>query len=249
MCIPREKRKRANDAFRLFSRKDTFLTFLLRCDRKRADGKFFVLLSFALFGGVKAHSSSSRLLILLLLLFFFVCVRVCVLCGQVVLSSSIFFPKDRTKKTLVLTLIIRRRMGKELSSALKRKLEKEKDETEKKAAAFAELEENYCYLENAATNGQLDELKYLVEEAKVSLHEDCIASARILAYARYYEITDCLNYLREKGCPEPTDEQYAEFVEDLRPKKAIKRVPAPRRGSWPRRRSRSRRPRPRRRLP
>ena len=153
--------------------------------------------------------------------------RVCVLCGQVVLSSSIFFPKDRTKKTLVLTLIIRRRMGKELSSALKRKLEKEKDETEKKAAAFAELEENYCYLENAATNGKLDELKYLVEEAKVSLHEDCIASARILAYARYYEITDCLNYLREKGCPEPTDEQYAEFVEDLRPKKAIKRVPAP----------------------
>ena len=75
-------------------------------------------------------------------------------------------------------------MGKELSSALKRKLEKEKEEREKKAEAFAELEENYCYLENAVTNGKLVELKYLVEEAKVSLHGDCIASAWLLAYAR-----------------------------------------------------------------
>ena len=61
--LEREKKENANDAFRVFSRKDTFLTFLLRCDRgKRADhGKFFALLSsFALFGGVKAHSSSSR---------------------------------------------------------------------------------------------------------------------------------------------------------------------------------------------
>ena len=101
-CVSRERkeRERTRDAFRVFSRKDTFLTFLLRCDRKRADHrKFFALLSFALFGGVKAHSSSSRLLILLLLLLC-VCVRVCVLFGQVVLSSSIFSPKDR-KKTLV----------------------------------------------------------------------------------------------------------------------------------------------------
>ena len=109
--------------------------------------------------------------------------RVCVLFGQVVLSSSIFSPKDR-KKNARLTLIIRRRMGKELSNALKRKLEKEKEEREKKAEAFAELEENYCYLENAVTNGKLDELKYLVEEAKVSLRGDCIASAWLLAYAR-----------------------------------------------------------------
>jgi hypothetical protein len=79
-----------------------------------------------------------------------VCVRACVLFGQVVLSSSIFAPKER----------------------------------EKKAEAFAELEENYCYLENAVTNGKLDELKYLVEEAKVSLRGDCIASAWLLAYAR-----------------------------------------------------------------
>ena len=222
MYLEREKKESERDAFRVFSRKDTFLTFLLRCDRgKRADhGKFFALLSFALFGGVKAHSSSSRLLLFLLL-----CVCACVFCSVKLFSHRVFFsPKDK-KKLARLTLIIRRRMGKELSSALKRKMEKEKEEAEKKAAAFAELEEDYCYLENAVTNGQLDELKYLVEEAKVSLHGDFIASARILAYARYYEITDCLNYLREKGCPEPTDEEYAAFVEDMRPKKAIKKVP------------------------
>ena len=26
--------------------------------------------------------------------------------------------------------------------------------------------------------------------------------------------TPCENYLLEKGCPEPTDEEYADFVED-----------------------------------
>ena len=79
----------------------------------------------------------------------------------------------------------------------------------------------------AALHGRLDCLKYLVEEAKVPLHhwED-------IAYARYYEQRECENYLLEKECPEPTDEEYAEFVEDLRPKKVIKkvakkRVPAP----------------------
>ena len=88
MCISREKRKRAIDAFRVFSRKDTFLTFLLRCDRgKRADhGKFFALLSFALFGGVKAHSSSSRLLLLLL------CVCARVFCSVKLSSHRVFFP-------------------------------------------------------------------------------------------------------------------------------------------------------------
>ena len=223
MYFEREKKESDRCFSRIFE-SETFLTFLLRCDRgKRADrGKFCALLSFALFGGVKAHSSSSRLLLFLLL-----CVCACVFCSVKLFSHRVFFsPKDK-KKLARLTLIIRRRMGKELSSALKRKMEKEKEEAEKKAAAFAELEEDYCYLENAVTNGQLDELKYLVEEAKVSLHGDFIASARILAYARYYEITDCLNYLREKGCPEPTDEEYAEFVEDMRPKKAIKSVPAP----------------------
>ena len=54
--------------------------------------------------------------------------------------------------------------------------------------------------------GQLDCLKYLVEEAKVPLNH-----WGYVACARYYEHTDCLNYLLEKGSPEPTDEQYAEF--------------------------------------
>ena len=65
----------------------------------------------------------------------------------------------------------------------------------------------------AAWHGRLDSLKYLVEKAKVPLNdwED-------IAYARYYEYPDCLNYLLEKGCPEPTDEQYAGFVEYERSK-------------------------------
>ena len=61
---------------------------------------------------------------------------------------------------------------------------------------------------NAAGYGHLDCLKYLVEEAKVHLNywED-------IAYARYKEHTDCENYLLERGCPEPTDEEYAKVVE------------------------------------
>ena len=63
----------------------------------------------------------------------------------------------------------------------------------------------------AAMYGQLDCLKYLVEEAKVPLHdwED-------IAYARYYEHAECANYLLEKGCPEPTDGEYADFVEIMK---------------------------------
>jgi hypothetical protein len=53
--------------------------------------------------------------------------------------------------------------------------------------------------------GQLDCLKYLVEEAKAPLD-----NWRPIAFARYFEHTECSHYLREKGCPEPTDEQYAE---------------------------------------
>lgn len=34
-----------------------------------------------------------------------------------------------------------------------------------------------------------------------------------IASARYKEYHECVNYLREKGSPEPTDEQYAEFAE------------------------------------
>jgi hypothetical protein len=60
----------------------------------------------------------------------------------------------------------------------------------------------------AARDGQLDCIKYFVEEAKVPL--DFWLS---VGQARYYEQSDCLNYLLEKGCPEPTDEQYDELVE------------------------------------
>ncbi len=91
----------------------------------------------------------------------------------------------------------------------------------------------------AANRGQMDILKYLVEERKISdvvkftcvggaaLHGklDCLkyllgeeAKAPLnfwqyVAYARYYEHPDCENYLLEKGCPEPTDEQYAAFID------------------------------------
>jgi len=58
----------------------------------------------------------------------------------------------------------------------------------------------------AAWHGQLDCLKYLLEEAKVPLD-----LWGYIAHARYYEHPDCVNYLLEKGCPEPTDEEYAVF--------------------------------------
>jgi len=62
---------------------------------------------------------------------------------------------------------------------------------------------------NATTYGGLDCIKYLVEEVKTPLNRwDFIANAR------YHEQPDCENYLLEKGCPEPTDEEYAWFVED-----------------------------------
>ncbi|CAL6325547.1 unnamed protein product [Bathycoccus prasinos] len=64
-----------------------------------------------------------------------------------------------------------------------------------------------CVL-STANYGQLDCIKYLVEEAKAPLD-----NWQHIALARYYEHTDCLNYLLEKGCPEPTDEQYAKVVE------------------------------------
>jgi hypothetical protein len=63
----------------------------------------------------------------------------------------------------------------------------------------------------AAGYGYLDCLKYLIEEAKAPLD-----LWSYIAWARYREHPDCENYLLEKGCPEPTDEQYAEFVEGLR---------------------------------
>ncbi|CAL6306852.1 unnamed protein product [Bathycoccus prasinos] len=61
----------------------------------------------------------------------------------------------------------------------------------------------------AAAYGRLDCLKYLLgEEAKAPLN-----FWHYIAYARYCEHPDCENYLLEKGCPEPTDEEYAWFIE------------------------------------
>ncbi|CAL6397405.1 unnamed protein product [Bathycoccus prasinos] len=64
---------------------------------------------------------------------------------------------------------------------------------------------------NATTYGRLDCIKYLVEEAKVPLND-----WRYIAWARYREHPDCLNYLLEKGSPEPTDEVYARLVKRMK---------------------------------
>ena len=61
---------------------------------------------------------------------------------------------------------------------------------------------------NAAAYGRLESLEYLVEEAKVPLND-----WQYIACARYEEHPECENYLLEKGCPEPSDEEYAFFVE------------------------------------
>ena len=59
--------------------------------------------------------------------------------------------------------------------------------------------------------GRLDCLKYLVEEAKVPIDKWRCIAWQCIACARYHEHPDCLNYFREKGCAEPTDEEYAEY--------------------------------------
>ena len=66
---------------------------------------------------------------------------------------------------------------------------------------------NYC-VATAARNGRLDCLKYLVEEAKAPRNV-----WEYIAEARYFKHPECENYLLEKGCPEPTDEQYAQYVQ------------------------------------
>ena len=71
------------------------------------------------------------------------------------------------------------------------------------------LEGKFTCVGGAAMFGRLDCLKYLVEEAKVP-----IDNWRYVACARYFEHPECENYLLEKGCPEPSDEQYADFVEE-----------------------------------
>jgi len=102
-------------------------------------------------------------------------------------------------------------------------------ETEKKAAGMAVENGHidilkYFVEERKITNsekhgcagisvacGNLTCLKYLVEEVKVPLdHWLYIASVR------YKQHTECLHYLREKGCPEPTDEEYAAYAEGVK---------------------------------
>ena len=61
----------------------------------------------------------------------------------------------------------------------------------------------------ASRYGQLNCIKYLVEEAKVPINH-----WQYISYARYYEHPECENYLLEKGFSEPTDEEYAAFVEE-----------------------------------
>ena len=63
----------------------------------------------------------------------------------------------------------------------------------------------------AAKFGRPDCLEYLVEEAKLP-PDYC----EYIAYARYYEHAECFNYLQEKGFPEPTDGEYADFVEIMK---------------------------------
>ena len=74
---------------------------------------------------------------------------------------------------------------------------------------ISSYEEKCNCVVNAAMYGKLDCLKYLLgEEAKAPLN-----FWQYIAYARYYEHPDCEIYLLEKGCPEPTDEQYAAFID------------------------------------
>ena len=70
-------------------------------------------------------------------------------------------------------------------------------------------EEKFLCVATAAGYGYLDCLKYLIEEARAPLD-----LWSYIAWARYREHHECENYLLEKECPEPTEEQYATFVED-----------------------------------
>jgi len=60
---------------------------------------------------------------------------------------------------------------------------------------------------NSIMKGHHDCLKYMLEEAKTRLDD-----WRHIAHARLYEQPEFLHYLREKGCPEPTDDQYSFMV-------------------------------------
>ena len=69
----------------------------------------------------------------------------------------------------------------------------------------------------AAKYGRLDCLQYLVEEAKAPLN-----NLEGIANARYFEQRECVNYLLEKGCPEPTDEEYAWIVQQIEERERLR---------------------------
>ena len=76
---------------------------------------------------------------------------------------------------------------------------------------------NFVLLGAAAKYGRLDCLKYLVEEAKAPLND-----LQDIAEARYFKHPECENYLLEKGCPEPTDEEYAWIVEQIEERERLR---------------------------
>ena len=59
----------------------------------------------------------------------------------------------------------------------------------------------------AAGEGKLSCLKYLFEEAKAPLN-----ITEFVCVARFREYYECENYLLEKGVPEPTEQEYEDFV-------------------------------------
>jgi len=75
----------------------------------------------------------------------------------------------------------------------------------------------FVLLGAAAKYGRLDCLKYLVEEAKAPLN-----NLEDIAEARYFKHPECENYLLEKGCPEPTDEEYAWIVEQIEERERLR---------------------------
>jgi len=66
------------------------------------------------------------------------------------------------------------------------------------------------YIISAAGQGKLTCLKYLVEEVKAPL-----LSVHLVSAARYKEQHECENYLLEKGAPEPTDQEYEDFLRQI----------------------------------
>jgi hypothetical protein len=86
---------------------------------------------------------------------------------------------------------------------------------------ISDVTKDECVLQSVFSN-RLDCIKYLVDEAKAPLND-----LRLISAARFVERYECENFLLEKGCPEPTDEENAEFVEVF--KRAESRVQSCRR--------------------